>query len=504
MRSRQAAVLSALAAVLGCVFVVALVTFTGGHPASQRISLLHSQLANAKHEIKNSWQHYRASNSKRVPKNAYYDGWDRVKEDREVGELKKEVQGLKHDLTATAQVDAEQRSQFEDQVKNFDLEMVSSLKKMQQVPAQKKKQNEAQPLEGTRTTCECTTAGCEECPDSDYHVRTRAMYRVHHEQALLPEAKALARAKAALKNKVEKVEAASEKELSKLHKRQAALQHLAGEESEPHYYVKGEYGNKYDEVYNKLFAPGDATPIRASGGLFEDVRAPVPLPGKRMITRIRKIQLSGNITCTNCYFLGQNSKVIINNIHGANVTDSGEDDEDEHSVFDASESLRMRTTSDALMHQQQLRRHQLQHERERHARLEADLARAKKVHEHVLQEEGRDSTIATAAAAAAELVMAAGLKHGREQGGERVEKKGGKQGIEGKMSLSSALSSSTSTVSPLQKTFKESKLQRVEKTNKVLSEAQAAVARSNSILRERLAAEKATSRMFQSILDVKD
>lgn len=144
----------------------------------------------------------------------------------------------------------------------------------------------------------------------------------------------------------------------------------------------------------------------------------------------------------------------------------------------------------------QLRRHQLQHERERHARLEADLARAKKVHEHVLQEEGRDSTIATAAAAA-ELVMAAGLKHGREQGGESVEKKGGKQGMQAKISLSSAFSSSTSTVSPLQKTFKESELQRVEKTNKVLSEAQAAEARSNEILRERLAAEKATSRMFQ-------
>ena len=133
---------------------------------------------------------------------------------------------------------------------------------------------------------------------------------------------------------VEQMETSTEERISALQKRLGALQHLAGgrDESAPHYYVTGEYGNKYDEVFNKLFAPG---PIHARGGLFESPDAH-PLPGKRMITRIHKIQLSGNITCTNCFFLGQNSKVVINNWAG-NATDIG--DEEEASIFDDAESL---------------------------------------------------------------------------------------------------------------------------------------------------------------------
>ena len=194
--------------------------------------------------------------------------------------------------------------------------------------------------ERARTVCECTTAECSECPDSDYGAQ--AMHRARPGDAgtqTQPNdpARVTPRAQLQQHKSVEQMETSTEAKISALQKRLGALQHFAGDEDEcaPHYYVTGEYGNKYDEVFNKLFAPRDPTPIHARGGLFESPDAR-PLPGKRMITRIHKIQLSGNITCTNCFFLGQNSKVVINNWAG-NATDAG--DEEEASIFDDAESL---------------------------------------------------------------------------------------------------------------------------------------------------------------------
>ena len=55
---------------------------------------------------------------------------------------------------------------------------------------------------------------------------------------------------------------------------------------------------------------------------------------------------AGNITCANCFFLGQNSKVVISNWEG-NATDAG--DEEEASIFDDAESLVQHSRPAALI-----------------------------------------------------------------------------------------------------------------------------------------------------------
>ena len=276
---------------------------------------------------------------------------------------------------------------------------------------------------------------------------------------------------------VEQMETSTEERISALQKRLGALQHLAGgrDESAPHYYVTGEYGNKYDEVFNKLFAPGDPTPIHARGGLFESPDAH-PLPGKRMITRIHKIQLSGNITCTNCFFLGQNSKVVINNWAG-NATDIG--DEEEASIFDDAESLEQPSRGQQLRivpHHKSLQsrlrdEHLLKMQRARvrarvlRARREAAAERSEGVRE-------RKEDSLERAQRAARTLAAAEAKAGEDALKQQSRAERGKQD-------------------------KFTKLQRVEMSTRALTRAEKAVATSNDILKLRLAALHSTEQLFQ-------
>ena len=191
-----------------------------------------------------------------------------------------------------------------------------------------------------------------------------------------------------------------------------------------------------------------------------------------MITRIHHIQLDGNITCNNCYFLGQNSKVIINNNYDNNVTDSGEDDSDEHSLDDLSESLAQRKLSPARKgqaHQLLLRRraHQLRVARAdrilREERVRTRMLHARKAAELARAQRQQGPSLAAAGARVAGLAASA---------------------MEGSRGRGSGASS-------------QGKLQRVEKSNEALRRAEEAIARSNDILQQRLAAMTATEKMFQ-------
>lgn len=233
----------------------------------------------------------------------------------------------------------------------------------------------------------------------------------------------------------------------------------------PHYYATGEYGKGYDEVYKKLFSqsglfqPGEPVPIHARGGIFEDAGgAPRPLPGKRMITRIHKIELAGNISCDNCIFLGQNSKVVINHA-GANATDSGEDDSDQHTIFDVSESL----------HQRRLQRSSL---RARRAELQRPSESATRRHEKIMQSIQR--------------------KHReRLSSSQAVRVANGAAQVARADAAMKALGRGTGSAAT------EAQLHLVEDSNALFRRALGAVGKSNAILKARLAALKATRRLFQ-------
>ena len=389
-----------------------------------------------------------------------------------VRQLKREVRSLRQELASTASADAQQMAALKKQVAAFGDQVVSSLKHAVA-------DGQARSREGTeraRTVCECTTAECSECPDSDYSARP--MHRARPGDAgAKPQPSDPQRAQLQQHQSVEQMETSTEERISALQKRLGALQHLAGgrDESAPHYYVTGEYGNKYDEVFNKLFAPGDPTPIHARGGLFESPDAH-PLPGKRMITRIHKIQLSGNITCTNCFFLGQNSKVVINNWAG-NATDIG--DEEEASIFDDAESLEQPSRGQQLRivpHHKSLQsrlrdEHLLKMQRARvrarvlRARREAAAERSEGVRE-------RKEDSLERAQRAARTLAAAEAKAGEDALKQQSRAERGKQD-------------------------KFTKLQRVEMSTRALTRAEKAVATSNDILKLRLAALHSTEQLFQ-------